>query len=86
MNIAEGTTSPSVTPDPCQSSPCRFGGQCVSLPKVAIADVKPICTCVNDYTGPTCNLDNSVCKNNPCQNEGTCVPGDATPDGDRKLA
>ncbi|XP_074658707.1 hepatocyte growth factor activator serine protease-like [Tubulanus polymorphus] len=50
---------------PCQSGPCRNGGQC----KMADA-VNYECECTRGWSGRQCQ--NRNCDTNPCQNGGTC--------------
>lgn len=77
--------------DPCASSPCLFGGRCSSVPKILLSEVKPICNCVNSYSGDLCEKDNFFCSSQgeqACLNGGTCVPGlaDLTANPNRNLA
>ncbi|UJR28908.1 hypothetical protein I4U23_010126 [Adineta vaga] len=75
------TTTTTVVPGvrPCSSSPCQNGGTCYS------DMINFICTCLPNWTGPTCSIPMSIivttttvgpvgnpCLPNPCQNSGAC--------------
>lgn len=49
--------------------PCQHGGTCVGIVNGYI------CNCTEDYMGVNCEQSYEVCGINPCQNNGTCIPG-----------
>lgn len=49
-------------------NPCKNGATCI--PK---ADGSFECSCINGWTGPTCEENVDDCVNNPCLNNGTCI-------------
>ncbi|CAF1261275.1 unnamed protein product [Adineta ricciae] len=51
---------------------CSNGSICTGI----TATNRSICLCPIDKFGSRCLLDNSVCKSNPCLNNGQCIPLD----------
>ncbi|CAK8694007.1 unnamed protein product [Clavelina lepadiformis] len=54
----------------CPGLPCKNGGTCFED-----AGAGFLCSCTDQWTGPTCEEDALQCLSNPCQNGGTCVEG-----------
>lgn len=52
----------------CASQPCKNGGKCTS------GDSKPICTCIEPYSGDLCETEITACSSGPCLNDGVCHP------------
>ena len=64
-------SSPTVSENACQSSPCLNGGICT-------ADGDNVsCECAEGFTGDFCETSSaSGCDPNPCLNGGECTEGD----------
>ncbi|XP_073249729.1 uncharacterized protein [Porites lutea] len=56
-------------PSPCDSSPCKNTGKCISLYK----ENGYKCICVKGFTGKDCETNINDCVNIPCLNNGTCI-------------
>ncbi|CAH3188858.1 unnamed protein product, partial [Porites evermanni] len=54
---------------PCDSSPCKNTGKCVSL----YQENRYKCICVEGFTGKDCETNINDCVNIPCLNNGTCI-------------
>ena len=71
-----------VDADECVSSPCEHGGictdssDCVDQGDCAVRINAFLCTCSDDWTGDTCQV-NVACnaEAHPCNNHGDCAPG-----------
>ena len=53
--------------DACASSPCLFGGECVSSSKDEYE-----CKCSSGFKGKNCEIIADPCKSNPCGDNGVC--------------
>uniref|UniRef100_A0A8C6SZZ3 Delta-like protein n=1 Tax=Neogobius melanostomus TaxID=47308 RepID=A0A8C6SZZ3_9GOBI len=53
--------------NPCESSPCLNGGQCVAQSRQT-----PMCTCPAGYAGTLCEIALDPCNPNPCQHGVPC--------------
>ncbi|XP_073249635.1 uncharacterized protein [Porites lutea] len=56
-------------PSPCDSSPCKNTGKCISL----YQENGYKCICVEGFTGKNCETNINECESNPCLNNATCT-------------
>ena len=54
--------------DPCESSPCKNGGKCIS------GNGEWTCDCTSQYFGSNCENERNPCQYIKCLNGGTCLP------------
>ena len=54
--------------DPCESSPCKNGGKCIS------GNGEWTCDCTSQYFGLNCEYERNPCQYIKCLNGGTCLP------------
>ena len=54
--------------DPCESSPCKNGGKCIS------GNGEWTCNCTSQYFGLNCEYERNPCQYIKCLNGGTCHP------------
>lgn len=60
--------------NPCESSPCLNGGQCVAQEKKT-----PVCTCPIGYEGTFCEIPLDPCNPNPCEHGVPCHSSEGRP-------
>lgn len=59
-------------PSPCEANPCMNGGTC------EVDGTGFACTCVEGYSGTTCETNVDDCSPNPCERDGECADGIAS--------
>ncbi|KAL4239474.1 hypothetical protein ACF0H5_000289 [Mactra antiquata] len=67
-----------VTLEVCDATDCGDNGECIVAYGRAICDCNA-CDCDDSYYGTNCENRHHICDGNPCNNNGTCEPGN-TPD------
>ncbi|UJR17276.1 hypothetical protein I4U23_004170 [Adineta vaga] len=51
---------------------CSVNSLCIGM----LSDNRSICVCPTNQFGPRCYLHNRICEQNPCRNNGSCIPHD----------